>query len=134
MAEIWRNLSAQQADTRRLADPIWSEQADDLALLRDRETEEAERVLSILVNEIFLKRLGETDDPNCIERTFADADSATYASFFADRGLRGLRIDPDDLRAGPLRWAEGDALEMAALGLTSILEHDRDPHDEFDEA
>src|SRR5438094_166770 len=58
-----------------------------------------------------------------------EADSAGDARLLADRGLRGLRIDPDDFRASPLRWAEGDALEMAALRLTSILEHDRDPHD-----
>ena len=61
------------------------------------------------------------------------ADSAGDARLLADGGLRGLRINPDDLGAGPLRWAEGDAFEMAALGLTSILEHDRDAHCEFDE-
>ena len=61
------------------------------------------------------------------------ADSAGDACLLADRGLRGLRINPDDLGAGPLRRAEGDAFEMAALGLTSIFEYDRDAHCEFDE-
>jgi len=82
-------------------------------------------------------------DPNAVDRHDSgvgrdrdprrQTDSTRDARLLADRGLRGLRINPDDFRAGPLRWAEGDALEMAALGLTSILEHDRDPHDEFDE-
>jgi len=82
-------------------------------------------------------------DPNAVDRHDSgvgrdrdprrQTDSAGDARLLADRGLRCFRIDPDDFRAGPLRRAEGDALEMAALGLTSILEHDRDPHDEFDE-
>src|SRR6058998_1790929 len=62
-----------------------------------------------------------------------EADSAGDARLLADRGLRGLRINPDDFRPGALRWAEGVAFEMAALRLTPILEHDRDAHDEFDE-
>ncbi len=61
------------------------------------------------------------------------ADAATDAGLLADGGLRGLRINPDDLSAGPLRRAEGDAFEMAALGLTSIFEYDGDAHCEFDE-
>ncbi len=61
------------------------------------------------------------------------ADPAGDARLLADRGLRGLRINPNDFGSGSLRWAEGDAFEMAALGLTPILEHDRDAHDEFDE-
>ena len=60
------------------------------------------------------------------------ADSAGDAGLLTDRGLRGLRIDPDDFRAGPLRRAERDAFEMAALGLTPILKDDGDAHCEFD--
>jgi len=59
------------------------------------------------------------------------ADSAGDAGLLADRGLRGLRINPDDFSAGPLGRAERDAFEMAALGLTSILEYDGDAHFEF---
>ena len=61
-----------------------------------------------------------------------EADAATNARLLADRGLRGLGINPDDFRARPLRRTEGDAFEMAALGLTSILEHDGDAHYEFE--
>ncbi len=60
------------------------------------------------------------------------ADTAGDAGLLADRGLRGLRIDPDDFGAGPLRRAERDALEMTALGLTPVLEDDSDTHYEFD--
>jgi len=133
VAEIRRDLSAQEADTGSLADAVRPEKADDLSLLRNRETEKTERVLSILVHEIFLQGFWKTDNTNRVERTFADADSARDARLLADRGLRGLGINPNDFRAGPLRGAEGDAFEMAALGLTPILEDDGDAHYEFDE-
>src|SRR2546427_8182989 len=133
VAEVWCELSTQEAHTRRLADPVRPEQADDLALLRDGKTEETKGVLSILVYEIFLQRLRKTDDTNRVERTFSDADPATYACLLANRGLRCFRINPDDLRPGPLRRAERDALEMTALRLTSILEHHRDAHSAFHE-
>ena len=82
-------------------------------------------------------------DPNAVDRHDSgvgrdrdprrQTDSTRDARLLADRGLRGLRINPDDLGAGPLRRAEGDAFEMAALGLTSIFEYDGDAHCEFDE-
>src|SRR5207237_9674298 len=74
------------------------------------------------------ERLGKADDPNRVKWTFAGTDSAADACFLADRRLRGLRIDPDNLGTGPLGRAERNALEMAALRLTSVLEHDRDAH------
>jgi len=86
------------------------------------------------MHEIFLQGFWKSDDPNRIEWTFPDADPARDACLLADRGFRCLRINPDDFGSGPLRWAEGDAFEMATLGLTSILKHDSDAHYEFDEA
>src|SRR5881396_1525638 len=80
------------------------------------------------MDQIFLQRLGKTNDPDRIEWAFPDTYSATDARFLANRRLRGLWIDPDDLRAGALRRAERDAFEVTALGLTPILEHDRNTH------
>src|SRR5437879_906383 len=71
VAEIRRHLPAEEAHTRGLANPVRAEKPDDLSLFRDRETKETERVLSILVHEIFLQGFWKTDDPNCVERTFA---------------------------------------------------------------
>ena len=59
-------------------------------------------------------------------------DAARNARLLANRGLRRLRINPYHFSARPLRRAESDTFEMTALGLTSILEYDRDAHDEFD--
>src|SRR5207302_691651 len=63
-----------------------------------------------------------------IEWTFSNTDPAADACFLANHRLRGLRIDPDDLGARALGRAERNALEMTALRLTSVLEHDRDAH------
>jgi hypothetical protein len=55
-------------------------------------------------------------------------DAARDAGLLANRGFRGLRIDPDDLGAGALGRAKRNALEVTALRLTTILEYDRDAH------
>src|SRR5439155_391861 len=114
MTEIRRGLAAQHAHARGLADPVRTEEANDFPFLRDRDAEESEGVLPVLVDEVFLERFRKADNPNRIEGTFLDTDPAADAGFLADRRFRGLRIDPDDLRAGALRGAEGDALEMTA--------------------
>jgi hypothetical protein len=128
VAEVRRDLAAEHAHARGLADAVRSEEADDLSLLRDRDAEKPEGVLAVLVDEVFLERLGKADNPDRIERTFFYADPAADARFLADRRLGGLGVDPDDLRPGPLGRAESDAFEMAALRLTTVLEHDRDAH------
>src|SRR3989304_2754907 len=74
---------------------------------------------------VFLECLGQSDDSNRVEGIFADTDSTRYAGFLADDGLRGLWVDPDDLRPGPLRRTERDALEVTALRLAPGLENDR---------
>jgi len=84
------------------------------------------------VHQILFEGFWEADDSNRVERTFFGTDPAADTRFLADRGLRGLGINPDDFRARPLRWTESDAFEMTALGLTSILEHDGDAHYEFE--
>src|SRR5207245_6391762 len=91
VTQVRRDLPAQEAHTRGLADSVWTEQANDFPFLRDREAEETKRVLSVLMYEIFFQRFGEPHNPNCVERTFADADSAIYARLLAARGLRGFR-------------------------------------------
>src|SRR6266567_2121451 len=96
-----------------------------------REAEETKGVLAVLMDEVFLQRLGQSDDSDCVERTFTRANSARDAGLFADSSLPAFRIDPDDFRAGPLRRAEGDALEVAALGLTPVLEDHSDAHGGF---
>lgn len=60
------------------------------------------------------------------------ADAAGDASLLANSSLGRFRVNPDDLGPRPLRWAEGDALEVAALGLAPILEHDGDAHYPYD--
>ena len=128
MTEIRRGLAAQHAHARGLADPVRTEEANDFPFLRDRDAEESEGVLPVLVDEVFLERFRKADNPNRIEGTFLDTDPAADAGFLADRCLRSLRINPDDLGPSPLRRAERDALEMTALGLAPILEDDRDAH------
>jgi hypothetical protein len=59
-------------------------------------------------------------------------DTARDAGLLANRGFRGLGINPNDLGAGALRRAKRNALEMTALRLTTILKHDSDTHFEFD--
>ena len=60
--------------------------------------------------------------------TGRETNPAGNARLLADRRLRGLWIDPDDLGTGALGRAERNALEMAALRLTSVLEHGCDAH------
>jgi|SRR5713226_6830462 hypothetical protein len=56
------------------------------------------------------------------------ANPARDAGLLANRGFRGLGINPDDLGAGALGRAKRNALEVTALRLTTILEYDRDAH------
>ena len=72
VAEVRGGLARQDADRGRLADPVRPEEADDLALLRDWDPEEAKGVFPVLMDEIFFECLGEADDPNRVERAFAD--------------------------------------------------------------
>ena len=72
VAEVRGGLARQDADRGRLADPVRPEEADHLALLRDRDPEQSKGVLPVLMDEIFFECFREADDPNRVERAFAD--------------------------------------------------------------
>src|SRR5438094_6918043 len=60
VAEVRGGLARQDADRGRLADPVRPEEADDLALLRDWDPEQAKGVIPVLMDEIVCVLLRES--------------------------------------------------------------------------
>ena len=68
-------------DSGGLSDSVRSQDTGDQPLLGNGQPVEAEAVLAVLVDHLFLQLVGETDDLDSIEVALVDAYSATLAKF-----------------------------------------------------
>src|SRR6267143_875091 len=93
MSQVRRNLSAQKADARRLSYPVRAQKSDDLAFLRNREAKQSERILPVLMHQIFFQGLGQTDDSNRVEGALLDTIMDELATCYVSLVLLNFQVE-----------------------------------------